>query len=253
MCAGGASSAPTGRSGYAPPLPCRGGLVLGAGPDTPRLTRSAGPQLIECDECVWCTSAGAQTWLRETGLALDAGGFVRVSPTLESVNSPGVFAVGDVCAIDGHPRPKAGVFAVRGGPPLARNLRQRLLRGADALLEEWVPQEAFLGIIGTGRPDECVASRGGMGLEGAWLWGLKDWIDRTWMAGYTTRLPKMLPAAESLPAVAHTAGVPRRPKNPAGLFAALRTAPQRQSRALPPGGARSEQMAPIKPTAPREA
>ena len=29
------------------------------------------------------------------------------------------------------------------------------------------------GIIGTGETTECVASRGGLGLEGAWLWELK--------------------------------------------------------------------------------
>jgi len=161
---------------------------------------------IACDECIWCTSAGAQGWLKETGLTLDSAGFVLVQPTLESVNSPDVFAVGDICSIVGHPRPKAGVFAVRGGPPLARNIRRKLLEGNATRLEDWIPQESFLGIIGTGQTSECVASRGGLGLEGAWLWELKDWIDRTWMAGYTTRLPIMAPPTEALPQVARAAG-----------------------------------------------
>ena len=143
---------------------------------------------VACDECVWCTNAGAQSWLRDTGLSLDTNGFVRVKTTLESVNCDDVFAVGDICAIENHPRPKAGVFAVRGGPPLSRNLRARMLGHP---LETWEPQTEFLGIIGTGEPHECVASRGTLGIEGPWLWELKDWIDRTWMAGYTTRLPQM--------------------------------------------------------------
>jgi NADH dehydrogenase FAD-containing subunit len=36
------------------------------------------------------------------------------APHLESINCQDVFAVGDICAIENHPRPKAGVFAVRG-------------------------------------------------------------------------------------------------------------------------------------------
>ena len=30
-----------------------------------------------------------------------------------------------------------------------------------------------------------------MVIEGAWLWDLKDWIDRKWMAGYTHMLPEI--------------------------------------------------------------
>lgn len=170
-----------------------------------RLELSDG-SMVQCDECVWCTSAGAQAWLGNTGLSLDTNGFIRVGETLESINCDDVFAVGDICAIEGHPRPKAGVFAVRGGPPLARNLRARLLGVRQSKLERWVPQTEFLGIIGTGDPRECVASRGALGIEGAWLWELKDWIDRTWMAGYTSRLPRMEEAVDAPSAIAAASG-----------------------------------------------
>jgi len=181
-------------------------LILGAaalGVKGQRVLLEGGRE-VPCDEVVWCTSAGAQAWLKPTGLQLDPNGFIEVQDTLESVNTPDVFAVGDIAALVNHPRPKAGVFAVRGGPPLTNNLRKRL--AGQTRLEQWHPQTNFLGIIGTGDPGVCVASRGELCLEGAWLWELKDWIDRTWMAGYTTRLPLMEIEEEAPSAVALAAG-----------------------------------------------
>src|SRR5262249_57612453 len=78
------------------------------------------------------------------------------------------------------PRDKAGVFAVRAGPPLAGNLRRRA-RG-DAL-KLWRPQRRHLALISTGER-HAVASRGPFKAEGAWLWTVKDWIDRRWMRMY---------------------------------------------------------------------
>lgn len=135
---------------------------------------------IPVTECVWCTQASAAPWLRDTGLALDKDGFIAVHPTLQSTNYPQVFAAGDVAAVLEHPRPKAGVFAVRQGPPLTANLRAYL---SGEALTPFEPQSVFLGLITTGDASACVASRGLLGMEGDWLFALKDWIDRKWMAG----------------------------------------------------------------------
>ena len=96
-----------------------------------------------------------------------------------------VFAVGDVAHLTHSPRPKAGVFAVRAGPPLTANIRARLLGKA---LAEWTPQESFLGIIGTA-DGSAIASKGPCGVEGEFIWKLKDRIDREWMSQYSTKLP----------------------------------------------------------------
>ena len=81
-------------------------------------------------------------WLRDTGLALNTYGFIAVKDTLQSTNDKNIFACGDVASMINHPRPKAGVFAVRQGPPLALNLRHVLL---GEKLEDYVPQTNFLG------------------------------------------------------------------------------------------------------------
>ncbi|WP_051340541.1 selenide, water dikinase SelD [Azospirillum halopraeferens] len=148
---------------------------------------------LPADRVLWTTQAGAAPWLADTGLALDAGGFVRVAPTLRSVTDPRVFAAGDVASMDGHPRPKAGVFAVRHGPPLAANLR-RSLRGEP--LRPFVPQTRFLSLIATG-DRAAVASRGPFVARGRWVWRWKDWIDRRFMRAFRD-LPEMPPASPAM-------------------------------------------------------
>eukprot|EP00516_Mucochytrium_quahogii_P012904 CAMPEP_0203793008 /NCGR_PEP_ID=MMETSP0100_2-20121128/5601_1 /ASSEMBLY_ACC=CAM_ASM_000210 /TAXON_ID=96639 /ORGANISM=" , Strain NY0313808BC1" /LENGTH=875 /DNA_ID=CAMNT_0050696689 /DNA_START=650 /DNA_END=3278 /DNA_ORIENTATION=+ len=161
--------------------------------DGSRLVAADG-RAIEIDECIWCTNASAQEWLADSGLATNTGGFLRVKDTLQSENVENIFGAGDCADMINHPRPKAGVFAVRQGPPLAANLRRyvrKLINPSNAgPLEHYYPQSSFLGIIGTGTK-YCVASRGEMALEGEWLYALKDWIDRKWMAGYSSQLPLM--------------------------------------------------------------
>jgi len=154
-------------------------------------------------ECIWCTQASAQSWLKDTGLDLDPNGFIAVHPTLQSTNTPNVFACGDVAAVLEHPRPKAGVFAVRQGPPAAENMRRALL---DLALVPFTPQILFLGIIGTG-DGYGIASKGDtLALEGQWLWELKDLIDRKWMWGYKEGLPLMEEEEADIPDVARTRG-----------------------------------------------
>jgi selenide,water dikinase len=143
---------------------------------------------IEFDEALWVTQAGAARWLHETGLPLTAEGFIAVDDRLRSTGDPRIFATGDVATMIAHPREKAGVYAVRQGPPLAANLRRSL---AGKRLRRAVPQRRALALIGTG-DERAVASRGPFAAYGPRLWQLKDWIDRRWMRRYT-ELPEMLP------------------------------------------------------------
>ena len=141
-----------------------------------RLETSAGG-VFDADEIVWVTRAGGAPWLRDTGLALDPEGFIQVQDTLQTVTDPNIFAAGDIASMVNYKLEKAGVFAVRQGPPLTENLRRAV--GGTAL-EAYHPQTTWLALISTG-DKYAIASRGWLGFAGDWVWKWKDWIDRRFM------------------------------------------------------------------------
>ena len=102
---------------------------------------------VACDGVFWVTQASAPAWIKASGLTTDVQGFVLVQATLQSVSHPQIFAVGDIATLQGHPRPKAGVFAVRQGKPLFTNWHRRFA-GQDLL--PYRPQQRYLGLIGRG-------------------------------------------------------------------------------------------------------
>ncbi|CAJ1424736.1 unnamed protein product [Effrenium voratum] len=150
---------------------------------------------LHYDDCIWCTQGSPQQWVGTCGLRVDREGFLLVDQQLRcSGNGQDVgpvFAGGDIATVLDHPRPKAGVFAVMAGMVLWINLRATLR--SEKLVTYW-PQQSFLGLLNLG-DGSCIASRGSLGAQGEWLWGLKDWIDRRWMWNYCQGLPEM-PTAE---------------------------------------------------------
>ncbi len=157
-----------------------------------RLLTASGA-VVDADEIVWVTRAGAAAWLQDTGLALDADGCIQVQDTLQSVSDPSIFAAGDVACMVNNPLEKAGVFAVRQGPPLTENLRLSVQGKAP---KPYHPQRTWLALISTG-DRYAIASRGWLGFGGAWVWRWKDRIDQRFMRKFQDLAP-MQPSAQTM-------------------------------------------------------
>lgn len=140
----------------------------------------AGGARIPADAMLLATDAAAPRWFGELGLALDEKGFLAVGPTLQSPDDRRVFAAGDCAAMIASPRPKSGVYAVRAGPALARNLRCEASGGTP---RPFHPQRNALALIGTA-DGRAVAVRGRLVLEGVWVARWKSWLDRRWVRKY---------------------------------------------------------------------
>lgn len=152
---------------------------------------------IACDLVFLLTAAKAPDWLKHAGLALDDQGYIAVGKTLQTPNFGEIFATGDAATIAGHKREKAGVFAVRAGPPLAYNLRAYI---TGKLLKPYTPQKRYLALVGLA-DGTALAVRGSLVLRGRFFWHLKKWIDVRFIKKFN-QLPEMLakpPPALKLP------------------------------------------------------
>lgn len=137
---------------------------------------------LPSDLTLLASGAGAPAWLRTSGIAVNAAGFVQVDRHLRSVSHDSVFAAGDVASIVDAPRAHSGVYAVRAGPPLADNLIRQVSGHA---LRSYTPQRIALYLLATGRR-HAIASWNGLAWSGDWVWRWKNRIDRGFIASFRT-------------------------------------------------------------------
>ncbi len=91
-----------------------------------------------------CTGNKSFEWIKDSGFPIDENGRILTKKTLQVLNYPGLFAVGDCGVIKDHPRPSSGVWAVRSAKPLAKNL-ERISKGLK--LKEWKPQRKAIQLL----------------------------------------------------------------------------------------------------------
>ncbi len=148
---------------------------------------------LPCDALLWVTGAASFPLFQPSGLATDSRGFVLTRPTLQVIGHDDLFAAGDCSTLADYPATrKAGVYAVRQGPVLTRNLRAVLAGGPGAPLERYRPQTDFLTLLNLG-DGTAVGAKWGLSFEGRWMMRWKDWIDRRFMRRFQMLAPDGAP------------------------------------------------------------
>lgn len=135
---------------------------------------------VDADLVVWSTGASAPALLSASALPLGPDGYLAVTPTLRARDGSPVWGAGDCVDVEGHDLPKAGVYAVRQGPVLARNLRSVLAGGGE---EEYEPRSSFLSLLNTSDGRALLRWRS-IVWHGRAAWWLKDRIDRRFVRRY---------------------------------------------------------------------
>lgn len=138
----------------------------------------AGGETIRSAATLAFTGPAPPPLLERVPFERTADGFLAVDGAMRSRSHPNVLAVGDVATSVTDPRPKAGVFAVRAGLPLARAI--------EALVEGRAPpqvalQRRGLVLLATGGR-RAIGVRNGIVVEGRLPWRLKDHLDRAFIA-----------------------------------------------------------------------
>lgn len=141
---------------------------------------------IASDFTLLVTGGIPQNWLRNTSLGLTDDYYIEVNKAYQSISDERVFAAGDVAKVRLQPRPRSGVFAVRAGPVLSKNLRLKL---NNSPLQNISQQSRHLSLIMTGN-ETVMAIWGKLFMSSKWLWLVKKWIDKRFISNFTN-LPKM--------------------------------------------------------------
>lgn len=142
------------------------------------------------DFVVLATGARPPMLFANSGLANERG-YLAVNKKLEAIQAQNIFGAGDAIDFTRDVRlEKAGVFAVREGPVLFRNLVAALEGGSG---EEYRPQRRYLRLLNLSQ-GEAILEYGPLRWRSSWALRWKRVIDRRFMERY--RLPALPPEPE---------------------------------------------------------
>ncbi|MAN45091.1 MAG: FAD-dependent oxidoreductase [Alphaproteobacteria bacterium] len=133
---------------------------------------------LKADHVFWVAGAAPYDWLSTSGLRTEEG-FPVVHSSLQSVSHPNVFIAGDTARFKDQTISRAGVYAVRQGPVLMKNLAAQ---AKDYLLEIYSPQKDYMKLVSLGRK-RALVEKWGITLSLPGLWTLKRKIDQAFVRG----------------------------------------------------------------------
>src|SRR5262249_21693620 len=157
-----------------------GSMVTGVDEDGVQV----GPEHIAAQTVLWAAGVAASPLAKSLGVPLDRAGRVEADPTLTVPGHPEIFVVGDVCSLQQHGKPLAGVAQVakQEGAHAARNIL-RAIRGA--------PLEPFryrdYGTMATIGRGSAVGDVFGLKVSGFFAWVFWLVLHIFWLIGFRNR------------------------------------------------------------------
>lgn len=140
-----------------------------------------GGERLACDAVLWATPGSPPDLIRESGLATDDRGFLRVRETLQAESDAATFGTGDCVSFAAYPDlARSGVHAVRQGAVLFENIAS-LLHGRS--LRRFRPRRRSLYLLNAG-DGTAVLNYGPVAWKARWVRRLKDRIDRRWVESF---------------------------------------------------------------------
>jgi len=131
---------------------------------------------------VWAGGSLSHPLYKNSGLTVDKKGYLVVNKTLQSVDYPYIFGVGDCISFRDYDYVrKVGVYAIREAPVLFQNI-MRYINGEN--LKEYLPQRDYLSIVSTG-DKRAVLQYKSFVAQGRISWLVKNWIDKRFMKDFS--------------------------------------------------------------------
>ena len=134
------------------------------------VTKSSKSYLI--DKAILSTNGVPPKWLKKTNLTLSQEGFIETNNKLQT-NFDHIFAAGDVINFSQKKLTKSGVYAVKSGIVLTKNIRNFILNKS---LINYRPQKYYLSIIGLSN-GTALAYKYNLHLTSRIILSLKKYID----------------------------------------------------------------------------
>ena len=132
---------------------------------------------------ILCTAASPIDLLKKSNLPLNKKGSIEVNNYLLAKGTTNIFAAGDIAEVKGYITTKAGVFAVKQGKILFKNIVRKLHKKK---LKKYYPQKSYLSLIGLPNKN-ALAVKSLFSFKSNFLWYLKKYIDNKFIKKYSIK------------------------------------------------------------------